>query len=147
MNPANVARDVRYALRMLLRNPGFTSIALLTFAVGIGINTAVFSVFNGVLLRPLPYPDAERITMMWLDNRVQGIKEDIGSYPNYRDWREQNTTYEHVAAYTGASMTMTGADEPERLSAAQTTARTKAALPSCFEPFVDVRPRRVDGRH
>jgi putative ABC transport system permease protein len=128
MNPANVARDVRYALRMLLRNPGFTSIALLTFAVGIGINTAVFSVFNGVLLRPLPYPDAERITMMWLDNRVQGIKEDIGSYPNYRDWREQNTTYEHVAAYTGASMTMTGADEPERLSAAQTTANFFAVM-------------------
>jgi len=113
---------------MLLRNPGFTTIALLTFAVGIGINTAVFSVFNGVLLRPLPYPDADRITMMWLDNRVQGIKEDIGSYPNYRDWREQNTTYEHVAAYTGASMTMTGSDEPERLSAAQTTANFFAVM-------------------
>jgi putative ABC transport system permease protein len=128
MNPANVLRDVRYAVRMLLRNPGFTTIALLTFAVGIGINTAVFSVFNGVLLRPLPYPDAERITMMWLDNRVQGIKEDIGSYPNYRDWREQNTTYEHVAAYTGASMTMTGSEEPERLSAAQTTANFFAVM-------------------
>jgi len=128
MNPANVLRDVRYAGRMLLRNPGFTTIALLTFAVGIGINTAVFSVFNGVLLRPLPYPDADRITMMWLDNRVQGIKEDIGSYPNYRDWREQNTTYEHVAAYTGASMTMTGSDEPERLSAAQTTANFFAVM-------------------
>src|SRR3954470_14491000 len=116
MNPANVVRDIRYAVRMLLRNPGFTTIALLTFVVGIGINTAVFSVFNGVLLRPLPYPDADRITMMWLDNRLQGIKEDIGSYSNYRDWREQNTTYEQVAAYTRASMTMTGSEEPERLS-------------------------------
>jgi putative ABC transport system permease protein len=128
MNPANIVRDVRYALRMLLRNPGFTAVALLTFAVGIGVNTAVFSVFNGVLLRPLPYPDADRITMMWLDNRPQGIKEDIGSYPNYRDWREQNTTYEQVAAYTGASMTMTGSDEPERLSAAQTTANFFAVM-------------------
>jgi len=122
MNPANIVRDVRYALRMLVRNPGFTTIALLTFAVGIGVNTAVFSVFNGVLLRPLPYPDAARITMMWLDNRPPGIKEDIGSYPNYRDWREQNTTYEHVAAFTPSSLTMTGAGEPERLPGAQTTA-------------------------
>jgi putative ABC transport system permease protein len=122
MNPSNIFRDVRYAVRMLLRNPGFTTIALLTFAVGIGVNTAVFSVLNGVLLRPLPYPDADRIMMMWLDNRPQGIKEDIGSYPNYRDWREQNTTFEHVAAYRPTALTMTGADEPERIPVAMTTA-------------------------
>nr|MDQ3421320.1 ABC transporter permease [Acidobacteriota bacterium] len=122
MNPSSITQDVRYAIRMLLRNPGFTTIALLTFAVGIGVNTAVFSVFNGVLLRPLPYPDADRITMMWLDNRPQEIKEDIGSYPSYRDWREQSTSFEHVAAYTGANFTMTGSDEPERLPGAQTTA-------------------------
>ena len=73
MNFSSITRDVRYAIRMLLRNPGFTAIALLTFAVGIGVNTAVFSVFNGVLLRPLPYPDADRITMMWVDNRAQAI--------------------------------------------------------------------------
>ena len=122
MNLSSLTRDVRYAVRMLLRNPGFTTIALLTFAVGIGVNTAVFSVFNGVLLRPLPYPDADRITMMWLDNRPQSIKEDIGSYPNYRDWREQNTTYEHVAAFTGAAFTLTGSEEPERIRGARTTA-------------------------
>ena len=122
MSPSHIFRDVRYAGRMLLRNPGFTAVALLTFAVGIGVNTAVFSVFNGVLLRPLPYPDADRITMMWLDNRPQGIKEDIGSYPNYRDWREQNTTYKQVAAFTGAAFTLTGADEPERIPGARTTA-------------------------
>jgi putative ABC transport system permease protein len=109
-------------VRVLLRNPGFTAIALLTFAVGIGVNTAVFSVFNGVLLRPLPYPDAGRITMMWMDNRNQGIKEDIGSYPLYRDWREQSTSFEHVAAYTPSSFTLTGSDEPERIAGAQTTA-------------------------
>jgi putative ABC transport system permease protein len=119
---SSITRDVRYAIRMLLRHPGFTTIALLTFAVGIGVNTAVFSVFNGVLLRPLPYPDADRITMMWVDNRLQGIKEDIGSYPSYRDWREQSTSFEHVAAYTGANFTMTGSDEPERLPGAQATA-------------------------
>jgi putative ABC transport system permease protein len=122
MNPATIARDVRYAVRMLLRNPGFTTIALLTFAVGIGVNTAVFSVLNGVLLRPLPYPDADRITMMWLDNRVQGIKEDIGSYPNYRDWREQSASFAHVAGFASTNFTMTGSDDPERIPGAQTTA-------------------------
>lgn len=122
MNPATIARDVRYAVRMLLRNPGFTTIALLTFAVGIGVNTAVFSVFNGVLLRPLPYPDPDRITMMWVDNRPQAIKEDIGSYPNYRDWREQAGSFEQVAAFTPSNFTMTGSDDPERIPGAQTTA-------------------------
>ena len=122
MTPATFARDVRYAVRMLLRNPGFTTIALLTFAVGIGVNTAVFSVFNGVLLRPLPYPDADRITMMWVDNRPAGIKEDIGSYPNYLDWRSQSQSYEQVAAFTPSNFTVTGASEPERIAGAQTTA-------------------------
>jgi predicted permease len=122
MNPGTILRDVRYATRMLVRNPGFTVIALLTFAVGIGVNTAVFSVFNGVLLRPLPYPEADRITMMWLDNRRQAIKEDIGSYPNYRAWREQSTSFEHVAAYSPSNFTLTGADEPERIPGVQTTA-------------------------
>jgi putative ABC transport system permease protein len=78
-------------------------------------------VFNGVLLRPLPYPDADRITMMWLDNRPAGIKEDIGSYPNYLDWRSQSQSYEQVAAFTPSNFTLTGASEPERLAGAQTT--------------------------
>jgi putative ABC transport system permease protein len=122
VNLRSVSASVRYASRRLLRNPGFSAIALLTFAVGIGVNTAVFSVFNGVLLRPLPYPDADRITMMWVDNRPQGIKEDIGSYPNYRTWREQSTSFAHVAAFVPADFTLTGADEPERIVGAQTTA-------------------------
>ncbi len=97
MSSLNLSRDVRYALRMFLRAPGFSLIAILTFAVGIGVNTAVFNVVNGVLLRPLPYPDADRITMFWMDNRRQGIKEDITSYPNYLDWQNQSTSYAHMA--------------------------------------------------
>ena len=122
MLSSNFARDVRHALRMLVRTPGFSLVAVLTFALGIGVNTAVFSVFNGVLLRPLPYPEPDRITMIWMDNRRQNIKEDITSYPTFRDWRDQSTTYEHMAAFTPSSFNLTGADEPERLVGAQATA-------------------------
>jgi hypothetical protein len=86
------------------------------------VNTAVFSVFNGVLLEPLLYPDPDRITMVWLDNRRQGIKEDIMSYPNFTDWRAQNSVYAHLAAFTPSAFSLTGLDEPERLRGAQVTA-------------------------
>jgi putative ABC transport system permease protein len=119
---STLLRDTRYAARMLLHNPGFTLIAVLTFGLGIGVNAAVFTVLNGVLLRPLPYPEPDRITMIWMDNRRQGIREDITSYPNYRDWKEQGRSYEHMAAFANASFTLTGPEEPERLIGAQTTA-------------------------
>ena len=122
MAAIDIRRDVRYALRMLVRTPVFSIIAILTFAVGIGVNTAVFSVVNGVLLAALPYPDADRITMVWLDNQRQGIKEDITSYPNYVDWRDQNSSYAHLAAVRTLSYNLTGAGEPERLPGAMTTA-------------------------
>src|SRR5512145_1492720 len=83
MSRFGLKNDARYALRMLVRTPTFSAVAILTFAVAIGINTAVFTVVNGVLLRPLPYPDSDRITMIWMDNRPQGIREDITSYPNF----------------------------------------------------------------
>ena len=122
MSTINIARDARYALRLLFRAPAFSIIAILTFAVGIGVNTAVFNVVNGVLLRPLPYPDADRITMVWLDNRREGIREDITSYPNYLDWRDQNASFAHMAAYTPAAFSLTGSGEPERLPGALVTA-------------------------
>jgi len=117
-----IGRDIRHALRRLVRTPAFSLIAVLTFAVGIGANAAVFSVVNAVLLRGLPYPDADRITMVWLDNRREHIKEDITSYPNYRDWRDQNTVYQQLAAYANTGFVLTGAGEPERLPGAQVTA-------------------------
>src|SRR5688572_32786982 len=116
MNRSTLVADARYAVRTLVRHPGFAAVAVLTFALGIGVNTAVFSVFNGVLLRPLPYPEADRITMVWMDNRGENIREDITSYPNYRDWRDQGSSYGQLAAYTSNAFTLTGADEPERLS-------------------------------
>jgi predicted permease len=119
---SSFVRDARHAIRMLVNSPGFSLIALLTFALGIGVNTAVFSVFNGVLLRPLPYPDPDRITMIWLDNRRLAIKDDITSFPNYRDWRDQNSSYAQMAAFTPSAFSLTGAGEPERLQGAQATA-------------------------
>src|SRR5262245_49922166 len=117
-----IGRDIRHALRMLVRTPAFSLITVLTFAVGIGANAAVFSVVDGVLLRGLPYPDSDRITMVWVDNRREKIKEDINSYPNYRDWRDQNKVYDHLAGYTETAIALTGAGEPERLFGAQVTA-------------------------
>jgi predicted permease len=122
MTSSTFIRDCRHALRALLHSPGFSLVATITFALGIGVNTAVFSVFNGVLLRPLPYPDPNRITMIWMDNRRQAIKEDITSYPTYRDWRAQSTSFAHMAAYSRTAFNLTGAEEPERLQGAQTTA-------------------------
>ena len=122
MRSSDFARDARHAVRMLVRSPGFSFVAVLTFALGIGVNTAVFSVFNGVLLRPLPYPEPDRITLIWMDNRRQNIREDITSYPNFRDWRDQSTSYAHMAAFTPSAFNLTGAEEPERLRGAQATA-------------------------
>ena len=122
MSTFDISRDVRYALRLMLRAPAFSVIAITTFALGIGINTAVFNVVNGVLLRPLPYPDADRITMLWVDNRRQGIREDITSYPAYLDWKTQSTSYDHMAGFTEAAFSLTGSGEPERLIGAQAAA-------------------------
>ena len=128
MSWSSISRDARHAVRMILNAPAFSLIAICTFAVGIGVNTAVFSVINGVLLHPLPYPDADQITMIWMDNRRQGIKEDITSYPNYRDWRDQNSSFAHVAGVTPSSFTLTGVGEAERLMGAETTANFFAVM-------------------
>jgi putative ABC transport system permease protein len=122
MSTFDVTRDFKHACRMMLRAPGFSAIAILTFAVGIGVNTAVFNVVNGVLLRPLPYPDADRITMLWIDNRRQNIREDIASYPIYLDWKTQSASYAHMAGFTSAAFSLTGSGDPERLNGAQVTA-------------------------
>src|SRR5215212_18603 len=87
-------RDFRYAVRMLLKEPGFTAIAIITLALGIGANTAIFSIVNAVLLRPLPFSQPGQLVMVWQDYRVGGNKEDIHSWPNYVDYRDGNTTFE-----------------------------------------------------
>ncbi len=115
-------QDLRYGARMLVKNPGFTLIAVLTLSLGIGANTAIFSVVNGVLLRPLPYPQPEQLAMVWLDNRRQAIREDITSYPNFVDWRDQNKTFQGMAAVRNVNVSLTGVGEPEELRGAAVTA-------------------------
>lgn len=122
MTRIGLMRDVRHAVRMLVRSPAFSAIAIMTFAVGIGANAAVFSVVDAVLLRPLPYPGADRIALVWVDNTREHIKEDINSYPNYRDWQAQNSSFQHLAGYALSAYALTGAGDPERLTGAEVTA-------------------------
>src|SRR5688500_1572441 len=115
-------RDLRYAWRMLFKEPGFTAVAVIALALGIGANTAIFSIVNAVLLRPLPYAEPGQLVMVWMDNRAGGIKEDIHSFPNYVDYRDGNTTFASMAGYTDASLNLTGTGEPERILGAMATA-------------------------
>src|SRR5947207_10838632 len=108
-------QDLRYGARMLLKRPGFTLVAVITLALGIGANTAIFSVVNSLLLRPLPYPDSEQLTWVWMDNRGEGIAEDIASWPNFADWRAQNQSFQAMAGVRDRRFNLTDAGEPEEL--------------------------------
>ncbi|MGB7665818.1 MAG: ABC transporter permease [Candidatus Acidiferrales bacterium] len=106
-------QDVRYALRMLAKSPGFMAIAVLTLALGIGANTALFSVVNGVLLNPLPYPQPQQLVALY--SRTTTFSESSISYPNFLDWQRDNRSFAALAAYRGDEFNMTGSGEPERL--------------------------------
>jgi putative ABC transport system permease protein len=97
----DVAQDARFGIRQLFRNPGFTIVAVLTLALGIGANTAVFSVIRGVLLKPLPYPAQDKLVTLWERNPQRGIEQDRVSGPDYLDWRAQNTTFADMAVSPG----------------------------------------------
>jgi predicted permease len=99
---AGAGQDVRYALRALRRSPSFSAIAVLTLALGIGANTAIFSVVDAVLLEPLPYADAERLVMVWEHDRVSGTAREPASIPDYFDLRERSRAFEELAAFTWA---------------------------------------------
>lgn len=115
-------QDLRYGVRMLLKHPGFTTIAVITLALGIGANTAIFSVVNAVLLRPLPYQEPERLIRLWESNPGRGLPEFSASALNFEDWRKQQTVCEQLAAYEFATFNLTGGGEPERVAALGVTA-------------------------
>jgi putative ABC transport system permease protein len=118
----SLMHDVRYGWRTLRRNPGFTLAALLTLALGIGANSAIFSVASGVLLRPLPYPDPNRLAMVWMTNSRINLIEDWHSFPNYWDYRSQNSTFDDLAVFNGTSRTVTDEGDPDRLIGAHSSA-------------------------
>ena len=114
-------KDLRYSFRILCKVPGFTVIALLVLALGIGANTAIFSVVNSVVLRPLPYPGADRLAMIWETDLKDGIKSEGPSAPNFLDWKEQSQSFEDMALLEVGTGTVTGVGEPEQVTGLRVT--------------------------
>jgi predicted permease len=110
-----ILQDITYGLRWLRKNPGFTLLAVLTLAVGIGVNTAMFSVVNAVLLQPLPFAEPDRI--VWMAESGSEVADRWVSYPNFLDWRARNQSFETMSAFRGFSVNITGTDKPENLDA------------------------------
>ena len=107
-----ILSELRHGIRRLVRSPGYTAVALVSLALAIGANTAVFSVVRGVLLEPLPYPNAHELAYVWLDNRRQSIHDDITSWPNFSDWRSQNSSFTAMAGYDATTSQLTGQGDP-----------------------------------
>jgi putative ABC transport system permease protein len=111
----NFLQDLKYGIRMLAKSPGFTAIAILTLALGIGANTAIFSVVNAELLRPLPFRDSNRLASIATTNSRTHSTAGAMSYPDFLDLRAQNQVFENMAAYTDGSFTLTGVDQPAHI--------------------------------
>jgi putative ABC transport system permease protein len=134
-------QDLRYGARMLWKKPGFTLIAVLTLALGIGANTAIFSVVNGVLLRPLPFAEPEQLVALW-ESREDESSGAV-SYPDFADWRAQNHVFERIAVYRDDTLTLTGETQPAVLRTVKASADlfpllgTKPLLGRMFLPEED----------
>src|ERR1700748_2544611 len=113
-------QDVRYGLRMRRKSPGFTLIAVLPLALGIGANTALFSVVNGVLLNPLPYPHPEELVS--IAQKLPPFEQFAISYPDFLDWTRMNRTFQALAAYRQNNFNLTGSGEAQRLKVTQVSA-------------------------
>ncbi|MGA3205615.1 MAG: ABC transporter permease [Bryobacteraceae bacterium] len=114
-------KDMRYSLRSLRKMPAFSLVALLVLALGIGANTAIFSVVNSVVLRPLPYPEADRLALIWETDLKDGIKREGPSGPNFLDWQEQSQSFDEMALLEVGTGTLTGEGEPEQVSGLRVT--------------------------
>lgn len=125
-------QDLRFGMRMILKSPGFTAVAVLTLALGIGANTALFSIVNGVLLNPLPYPNPNELVT--LDESKPNFDEGSISYPNFRDWQRNNQTFTMMGIARGSSFSLTGLGEPEQVQA--------EFVSSDLLPLLSVKPLR-----
>src|ERR1700693_131038 len=119
-------KDVQYGFRMLLKNPGTTAVAMLALSLSIGANTAIFSVVNSVLLRPMLYHDSEHLVVVWATQLSKGIQQELVSPPDFKDWVEQNRVFDRIAAIRAQAAVITGGELPERLE-------TPVVSPSVFE--------------
>ena len=120
--------DIRYALRNLIKRPAFTIIAAITLALGIGANTAIFSSVYALLLKPLPFPELDRVVAIWDSYPSKGVKRNEVSMANYLDWRAQNQSFEQLALYSWWSANLTAVDPPERIQGMVVTANFFDAL-------------------
>ena len=114
-------QDVRYGIRTLLKQPGFTAIAVIALALGIGANTAIFSVVNAVLLRPLAFDEPDRLVMVWEKRMALGRVRNPASPPDFVDWKAQNSVFEDMAAYSNEGFNITGGNEPEWIQGVATS--------------------------
>ena len=121
-------QDLRYGIRMLVKSPGFTAVTVLTLALGIGANTAIFSVVNAVILRPLPFPEPDRLVAVTESNRQRGEQHSAISYPDLLDWKTQNRVFEGVAGFRADTFALTGVDEPEPIQSAVVSSDLFAVL-------------------
>jgi predicted permease len=121
-------QDWRQAVRSLFRYPGFSAIAVITLAVGIAANVIIFSVVNAVLLRPLPYPEADRLVFLWSESPMQNLREKPTAYATYAEWRQQNRSFEDLAAFDPTSVTLTGEAEPEQVMSVRASANVFSLL-------------------
>src|SRR5262245_22369262 len=117
-----ILQDIRYGLRMLLKSPSVSIVATIALALGIGANTAIFSVVNAVLLRPLPFPNSDALMSIFERDDTRGVVRGSYSFPNFFDLREQNHVFEHVASYHDSDFIMTGRGEPVHLQGGMVTA-------------------------
>ncbi|HEV8337701.1 MAG TPA: ABC transporter permease [Candidatus Polarisedimenticolia bacterium] len=119
-------QDVRHGIRVLSQSPGLSLVMILTLALGIGATTAIFSVVHAVLLNPLPYPEPERLVLLW--DVQPGLAQAPASYPEFLDWRERSRSFQEVTARFDASVTLTGGGRPEKLNAMAISANLLPAL-------------------
>jgi len=120
---SSLFNDLRFGLRMMVRNPMFTLIAVVTLALGIGANTAIFSVVDAVLLRPLPYPAPERLVFLWSTMHSQGVPQSGSALPNYHEWRDRNKVFDGLGGFYYGDFNLSAAGEaPERIQGAYVTA-------------------------
>src|SRR5262245_20838543 len=114
-----LAQDVRYALRSLRRNPGFAAVAVLTLALGIGANTAVFSVLNAVILRPLPFQSPEPLMLLWTESPRQALREGRSAYGDVEQWRAQSRSFADMAVLDPVRLTLTSESGSEQITVAR----------------------------